>query len=64
MKKLLQEIGDLIQEKEDSQKGLEENGNWCHPSIPPMTQLEFDKRMKELVSGYVRRLALCACESA
>ncbi len=64
MKQLLQEISDLIQEKEDSQKSFDQNGNWCHPNTPPMTQRDFDERVKELVNAYVRRLALQARESA
>ena len=64
MKKLLQEIGDLINEKEDSEKEFEQSGNWCHPSIPPMSETQFNKKLRDLVNDYVKRLAQHAYEGA
>jgi hypothetical protein len=61
MKKLLQEIGDLIHEKEDSKKEFEQTtalypGNWCHPDTPVMDQQQFDEKLTTLVNAYVKRL--------
>jgi hypothetical protein len=65
MKQLLKEIGDLIQEKEDSQKDLEQfPGNWCHPSIKPMNETDFNTKLRSLIDDYVKRLAKQAYEKA
>jgi hypothetical protein len=61
MKQLLQEIGNLIQEKEDSQKEFEQTaslypGNWCYPGTPTIDQREFDERVTARVNAYVKRL--------
>jgi hypothetical protein len=64
MKQLLQEISDLIQEKEDSKKEFEQSGNWCHPSIPPMSETQFDEKLRGLINHYVKRLAKQAYEGA
>jgi len=63
MKQLLQEISDLIQEKEDSKKEFEQSGNWCHPSVTPMDQRQFDERVRALVNSYVKRLVSQTRES-
>jgi len=55
MKQLLQEIGDLIQEKEDSKKQFEQFGNWCYPGTPTIEQ-QFDERVTTLVNAYVKRI--------
>jgi hypothetical protein len=57
MKQLLQEIDELIQEKEDSPEKYDKNGNWCHPSMPTITKAEFDGKIRERINAYVRRLA-------
>jgi hypothetical protein len=62
MKQLLQEIDELIKEKEDSQKEFDQNGNWCHPGIKPITKTEFDGKIRERINAYVRRLAKHAYE--
>ncbi len=64
MKQLLQEITDLTKEKEDSQKGFYVRGNWCHPSVTPMTETQFNEKLKSLINNYVKRLAKQAYESA
>jgi len=62
MNKLLQEIDELIQEREDSKKEFEQSDNWCHPAIQPMTKKEFDIKIRERINAYVRRLAQQAYE--
>ena len=73
MKQLLQEIGNLTKEKEDSQKGweIDVRGNWCYPedasfnpSATPMTESEFNTRLREFINAYIKRLAKQAYEGA
>ena len=66
MNKLLQEIGNLTKQKEDSQKGwgIDVRGNWCYPDTTPMSESEFNTELRGLINAYVKRLAKQAYESA
>mgnify|MGYP003139243254 CR=1 FL=1 len=67
MKQLLQEISELIQEKEGSQKDYyvrDVKGNWCHPSVIPMTETQFNEKLRGLINDYVKRLTQQAYEGA